>query len=72
MSGDVGGDCGDQIGYVLECSPTNPLVGEVSEEALNKIEPGRTRRNEMKVETRVPVEPAQHLRMLVRRVGCRG
>ena len=65
MPVNVVGDCGDQLGHTLERSSPDPLVGEVSEESFDEVEPGRTRRNEVKMKARVLLDPAPDLGMLV-------
>ena len=61
---DVALDCRDQIPNAREGASANSLVGEISEEALDHVEPRRSGRREVHVEPRVPSEPSLHFSCL--------
>jgi hypothetical protein len=47
----------DQIGDAGEGSPSNPFPGQFSEPSFDHVQPGRTRRREVEMETRVFGQP---------------
>ena len=47
----------DQIRHALECPPSNAFPGQFGEPAFDHVQPGRTRRREVQMETRVCGEP---------------
>jgi len=61
---DVGGDCPDQFIDAVYGQSTQPAFGEFTEEALDQVQPRRRGRGEMKLDPRVPREPALDLRSL--------
>ena len=65
---DVVVDGGDEFVDAAENAAANALDGEVAKEAFDHVEPRRTRRGEMDVESFVAGEPASDLRVFVGRV----
>ena len=61
MGGDIGVDGGLQFGNAGEHAAPNAVVGDVSEEAFDHVEPGRAGRGEVHMEARVLGEPRPDL-----------
>jgi len=55
----------DQLGYGLEYTPPNTLVGDISKPAFDQVKPGTGSRDEMNLEPRMAFEPALHLLVFV-------
>src|SRR3972149_2674177 len=61
-------DGGDQFGNASEGTATDTLVRQFSKQTLHQIEPGRTGRCEMEMESRMSFQPAFDAGVLVRSV----
>ena len=61
-------DGGLEIDDALEDAALEPLLGQLGEEAFDRVEPGGRGRGEVEVEPRMPFEPGANLGMLVRRI----
>ena len=65
MHGDVLVDGHLEIGHAGEYAAADALVGDIAQEPLDHIEPGRTGGREMDMKARVLVQPSQNLWVLV-------
>src|SRR5271166_6144786 len=61
-------DCFDQLLDAPKRPSTYSLIGNLSEPALDQIQPGTTRRDEVKMEPRMPFAPRHDLGVFVRRI----
>lgn len=61
-------DGSDQLRNAAENSTPNPLLCNVSEEALNHVQPGSASGCEVHMEALVPLQPALDFGMFVRQV----
>ena len=61
-------DGGLQLGDALEDAAADSLAGDLGEEALNEVQPGRRSRNEVQLEAWMPLQPRLNFLCLVRRV----
>ena len=61
-------DCGDEFRDTAENPATNAFPRNLSEPSLHQVQPGRTGRREMKVETRMLFQPCFDPGMVVRAV----
>src|SRR2546425_11746205 len=58
----------DEVGHAAEGPPANPLPGDFSKPALDKVQPGSAGRCEVQVVTGMGGEPVLHGGMFVRAV----
>src|SRR3990170_3469222 len=58
-------DGGDQLPHVSEAAPTNTLVGEFSEPTFDQVQPRTRRRDEVKTEPGMALEPSFYAGMFV-------
>ena len=65
---DVVSDGCDQFLHVAEDAAADPLLGQITEEPFDHVEPGTARGCEMHVKARVLGQPPLHFVMLVGRV----
>ena len=68
MHGDVLLDRAGQFRDAAKHAVAQALGGDVAEESLDHVEPGRRGGSEMNMDARVPGQPLLDLRMFVRRV----
>ena len=61
----IGSDGFDQSPLTLKGSPTQSLVGNLAEPALDQLKPGTGSRNKVQMEARMPLEPRLDARVLV-------
>jgi peptide/nickel transport system permease protein len=65
MFANVGPNRRDKGRHAAKGAPAETLAGDLGEEALEEIQPGRSGRGEMEMNPRVRQEPGLHRRMLV-------
>ena len=58
-------DGGLEVDEGVEDAALEPALGQLGEEALDRVEPGAGGRREVEGEARMAVEPGAHLRVLV-------
>ena len=58
-------DCGDEFRDTAENPATDAFARDLSEPSLHQVQPGRTGRREMKVETRMLFQPRFDLGVVV-------
>ena len=68
MFGDVIVDRGNQFCFATEYAAAYSLIGEITEESLNHVEPGSAGRREMHLKSRMTSEPTLNFGMLVRSI----
>ena len=60
----------DQVADTVESLAANPLVGDLAKPTFHQIQPRTARRDEVDMESRVPLEPRFDLGMLVGALTC--